>query len=98
MLDQRKNVRRKTYLGARAIFLSGCASADCLVRNVGEGGARLVFEEAAFLPDEFEVQIHNLRRSYRARVAWRSQLEIGVAFTDLARRTILTFPQRPRAG
>ena len=58
------------------------SSMDCILRNLGERGARLTFAHAASLPDEFDLQVPRMERSFRARIVWRRRDELGVSFRD----------------
>lgn len=80
MQDRRRTQRRKTYLGARVVFNHRQSTMDCLIRNMGDKGAKLVFTNAATLPDRFEVQVARLEKTLRARIAWRRQDELGITF------------------
>ena len=80
MQDRRKTLRRRTFLGGSAVFNHRQSAIDCVLRNMGERGARLVFEHTAFVPDEFDLDVERMQRSFRASVAWRGRNEIGVTF------------------
>lgn len=52
MQDRPQTQRRKTFLGARVVFNHRQSTMDCLVRNVGDRGAKLVAACSTRLPDE----------------------------------------------
>jgi hypothetical protein len=82
MQDRRQSFRRKTFLGGRVVFNHRQATMDCVLKNVGGSGAKLVFNNTASVPDEFDVQVARMERTFRARVEWRRQDELGVSFVE----------------
>lgn len=87
MQDRRQNVRKKTFLGGRLAFDHRQSTMECLLKNMAERGAKLVFANTAIVPDEFDIHVARLDRAFRARVAWRSKTELGVSFLDGAANT-----------
>ena len=57
MEERRKTHRDRTYLGGQIAFDDRCCIADCLVRNLSPGGAKIVFSVSATIPDEFDLAI-----------------------------------------
>lgn len=58
---------------------------DCMVRNLSQNGARLVFGGAtAVLPHQFEIAIRRNGPSQPARIVWRDETEAGVEFLHRA--------------
>lgn len=78
MLDRRKQPRFPSYLGGLIAFSKHCASAECVVRNRSEGGARLVIYNPSLLPDEFDLIVPKSQAAYRVRARWRHADEMGV--------------------
>jgi len=50
----------------------------CLVRDMSEKGARIVFSDTVTLPDVVERYIPQREQTLRARVTWRRNDEIGL--------------------
>ena len=71
-------------LGGSCLFPPHRSSVDCLVRDVSETGAKLVFGEAVAIPDVVELYLSNKDEVRRAKVQWRKGHEMGVDFNDLA--------------
>ncbi len=90
MQERREHQRRLTYLGGQAAFGWRYCALDCLVRNLSQNGAQLVFSEHPLIPDEFDLMIAHTGDSRRARIAWRYQAKIGVRFAayDDGRRSV----------
>ena len=80
MRERREYQRGRTYLGGRLAFNNQYCTIDCLVRNMSQNGAKLVFEGAVLLPGEFELTLPQKGESRRARVIWRQQDEAGITF------------------
>lgn len=97
MIEKRKNMRNRTYLGGCIQFNHDLSTMDCLIRNLSNEGAKLIYTNSVTVPGEFDLQITAKGYSRRARVVWRRKDEAGVEFidntaniipinTDLARR------------
>ena len=82
MGERRRAIRRKVYLGGRVAFNHRRSTVDGLIRNMGEGGARLVLPHPVLLPAEFDLAVAVMDRSFRARIAWQGSCELGLAFLD----------------
>ena len=81
MNDQRKDQRRRTYLGGKVAFNRGFFSAPCLVRDLSENGAKIEFAHPTLLPSEFELTISQTGARRRARLVWQQQqMSFGVSF------------------
>jgi hypothetical protein len=80
MAERRSFSRQKSFLQGRIYYNNRRASADCLVRDVSEAGARLVFAGAVTLPNVFEVYLSNKEEVRRAKIEWRKGNEIGICF------------------
>jgi hypothetical protein len=80
MTERRSGSRKKSFLQGRIFFNNRRNSADCLVRDFSERGARLKFSSMIATPDVMELYIPSRDESYRAKVQWRNSDEIGVGF------------------
>jgi PilZ domain len=90
MQERRQHQRRRTYLGGQAAFGQRYCAQDCLVRNLSQNGARLIFSDHVLIPDEFDLMIPHKGDSRRARIVWRYQAYVGVQFLeyDHGRRSV----------
>lgn len=83
MQERRRQRRRKTYLGGQTVYHQSYCAIDCLVRNLSQDGARLVFADGEWiLPSEFDLVIPHRGDSRTARIVWRKQADVGVRFLD----------------
>src|SRR5947207_13277910 len=80
MQDRRHTIRSRVYYGGKIAFNARNSTMDCLVRNFSEAAAKVAFENAALLPDEFDFTIPRKAHSWVARIIWRRENETGVAF------------------
>jgi hypothetical protein len=98
MSEQRRAERRKIFVGARIVFNKAYASADCIVRNVGDGGARLTIVPGVAVPDTIRLDVPRWEASLSARVIWRDADDVGIVFlSDAQQRDPLELASRFRA-
>jgi hypothetical protein len=79
--EQRRSRRYQVNLVARLVLGDGTERGLCVVTDLSETGARLKSNDAPGLPENFTLVLSGdgqLRR--RCRVAWRTELELGVEF------------------
>jgi hypothetical protein len=95
--EQRETVRRVVRLGATIVGADNSVLAPCLMADVSPGGARLIVQSPAALPDRFALVLSRdggLRRE--CAVAWRSNNALGVEFlrNPLANALTRKLPER----
>lgn len=78
--ERRKTIRARTYLGGRITFDKPSSIDDCLVRNLSQDGAKIVFSGSTMTPNEFDLTIPEKGGVRRARIVWRRAMEAGVTF------------------
>ena len=83
MLDRRKEQRRRVYFGGRIIADTRDQVADCIVRDRSAHGAKLALHQAAFLPDEFALQVPRQQSEIRVKTRWRRLGEVGVELASV---------------
>ena len=79
-MDERRAVpRQRTFFKGVLLFNSGNSSEDCLVRNLGSGGAHVELPHPN-APEAFELLVpgRDLRRP--ARAVWRNGGHVGLQF------------------
>ncbi len=84
MDERRRATRQRTFLRGRVIYDHGRGSADCMVRDMSEHGAKLVFSSPVAIADVVDLQIPAKGEKFRARVRWRTEDEVGVCFPERA--------------
>jgi hypothetical protein len=76
-----RGVHRKRTLKQARVILTDWSTLDCTVRDMSEGGARLVFGSAFTLPKEFRLLMVQANTIVPVRLQWQRGTEVGVAFT-----------------
>jgi len=80
MSESRKSDRARSILGARLVFNNRNTTVNCQIRNISRRGAKLILDSQISLPDEFDVEVPQKSRVYRARLCWRDKTSVGVEF------------------
>lgn len=80
VIEKRRAHRTRTLREAKAI-LSERTLLDCVMRDVTEAGAHLVFGDGAALPQEFRLLVVARHRMTPVRVLWQRGRDVGVAFS-----------------
>jgi hypothetical protein len=84
MGERRHSLRQKSFLRGCVYFNKRRNAVDCLVRDISDEGARIIFSDAVSVPDLVEIYIPQKEQTLRARVQWRHGHEVGLAFPDAA--------------
>jgi len=80
MEERRAERRQRCLKKGKIVFNDRNSLIDCRIRDMTPGGARLLVENTLFIPTHFTF-IDTLSRIERvARLVWRTDREIGVAF------------------
>ena len=82
MLDRRQLPRNRVYYGGLIAFNARNSTVACVVRNFSWSGAKIEFENPAFIPDEVDFDIARKGLSRPARLVWRDRCAAGLAFSD----------------
>ncbi len=80
MTDSRKVDRAKAMLGAVIVYNNRNSTIDCQIRNFSRSGARLAVSNSVALPEEFDIEVPQKGRTYRARLCWRDDNAAGIEF------------------
>jgi PilZ domain-containing protein len=86
MAERRHAQRKKSFLRGCVYFNKRRGAMDCLIRDLSEAGARIIFSSAVNVPDVVELYIPQKEETIRARVKWRHGDEVGLAFPAAASR------------
>jgi PilZ domain len=84
MAERRSSRRSKSFLHGYVYVSRQRGALSCLIRDLSEKGARIVFSDTVTLPDTFELYIPQRDQTLRAKVRWRHKDEIGLAFVTAA--------------
>ena len=80
VVDGRRAVRKRVILGAKVLYNEGAFSLDCRIRDISDGGARIVLSASSIIPTR--VVLVDVRNSiaYEAEVVWLKAPEFGLRF------------------
>jgi PilZ domain len=85
MGERRGSRRSKSFLRGFVYISRKRGALACLIRDLSDKGARIIFSATVTLPDVLDLYIPQRDRMLRARVEWRRNDEIGLAFTEAER-------------
>lgn len=92
MNERRIAHRQKSFLRGCIYFNNRRSAADCLIRDISDTGARLIFSSAIAIPDVVDLYIPHKEQTLRSQVQWRHGDELGVAFVQVAQAPETTEP------
>jgi hypothetical protein len=78
-MENRVNQRKRTFIGAKILLNGGASVIDCLVKDMSDGGARLMLDGAPTVPPAFDLTLSD-GRSFHCTVQWRTITGLGVSF------------------
>jgi hypothetical protein len=81
MGERRISRRSKSFLRGFVYVSRKRGALACLVRDLSEKGARIIFSDQVTLPELIELYIPQRDQTLRARVTWRKNDELGLAFS-----------------
>lgn len=81
MEERRRTPRTRTFLQGRVFYNNRRQSADCIIRELTDDGARLTFTDPVGLPHVFELYIPNRDQTIRVETVWNHGTEVGVSFS-----------------
>ncbi len=82
MAEVRRSERVRAFLRARIIFNNQNTTIECTIKNISASGAKIEISEALTIPAQFDLEVPQKSRTYRARMIWRDAGTIGVEFID----------------
>ena len=80
--DQTREARKRIFKAGIASYQNDSLTANCVVRDINEHGAKLRFEKGAFVPEKFAfcIPVDGTKRD--CEVKWRRNLDMGVVFVS----------------
>lgn len=76
--ERRAEIRHRVLKGGSLSFNNGYGALECVVRNLSDGGAKLVFGDVLAVPPRFLLSVSGEVPAREAEVRWRGETEIGV--------------------
>ena len=80
MQDRRRHDRARAFRAGTIAWLGHASPLHCVVRNLSSDGALLLVDEPARAPCDFDVTVFPEGGIRHARVVWRGETGVGVAF------------------
>ncbi len=80
MTHARKLERSRSILGATIVYNNRNSTIECQIRNISRSGAKLSISHSVGLPEEFDVEVPQKGKTYRARLCWRDEFSAGIEF------------------
>jgi hypothetical protein len=78
--ERRVHQRRRVIKGGKVIFNRGQSIIDCSIRDLSNGGARLVMPDTTIMPHDFRLQMHD-GRILQCELRWARNGTFGVSFS-----------------
>lgn len=72
--------RERAYMQARVSYANGAMSSPATVMQISAGGAKLNLSTEFALPEQFDISVPQKGLATRARLVWRKDSVVGVAF------------------
>ncbi len=82
MVEARQGDRVRALLRARIIFNNRNSTIDCTIRNISPTGAKIALGNTTSVPAEFDLEVPQRARTYRAQIVWRDAEALGVRFIE----------------
>ena len=82
MVEARRSERIRSFLRARIIFNNGASTFECTIKNISLHGAKIDIAHSMSVPSEFDLEVPQRGRTYRAKMMWRAADSVGVEFLE----------------
>lgn len=80
MVESRRAERVRSFLRARIVFNNQNSTIDCTVKNISQTGAKIEIANSLSVPAEFDLDVPQRGKVYRAKIVWRDADSMGVTF------------------
>jgi hypothetical protein len=80
MSERRRARRTRSFLRGFVYVSRQQGALACLIRDMSDTGARIVFSDTVTLPNTIDLYIPQRDQTLRAKVRWRHGDEVGLAF------------------
>ena len=80
IVEARKSPRKRVILGGKVVYNEGGFSQDCRIRDVSDGGARVVLSPGSVIPTRVVLIDTRNAVAYEAEVIWMKAPEFGLKF------------------
>jgi hypothetical protein len=73
--------RKRTFLKGKLVYGNGDFTMDCAIRDLSEGGAKIVMDKHHALPSDIYLIVAKYAVAYRAKIVWVNFPERGMKFS-----------------
>lgn len=80
IVEARKAPRKRVILGGKVVYNEGGFSLDCRIRDLSDGGARIVIAAGSIIPTRVVLIDTRNAIAYEAEVVWLKAPEFGLKF------------------
>jgi hypothetical protein len=78
--DGRRSPRKRVLLGGKIVYNEGSYTYDCRIRDLSEGGARVVIAAGLIIPTHVVLIDTRSGVAYESEVVWMKAPEFGLRF------------------
>ena len=82
MVETRQGDRVRALLRARIIFNNRNSTIDCTIKNISTSGAKVALSNTVTVRAEFDLEVPQRGRTFRAHIVWRDAEALGVRFIE----------------
>jgi hypothetical protein len=79
-VEGRQSPRKRVVLGAKVVYNEGAYTLDCRIRDLSEGGARIVLGPGLVIPTRVVLIDTRNAIAYESEVIWLKAPEFGLKF------------------
>lgn len=79
--EHRCEARRRVIKGGKVVFNKGQSIINCSIRDLSEGGAKLLLSEVSIMPHSFELHLSD-GRVMQCELRWARNGAFGVKFLN----------------
>lgn len=80
IVEARRTPRKRVILGGKVVYNEGQFTTDCRIRDISEGGARIVLAPGLIIPTRIVLIDTRNAIAYEAEVIWMKTPDFGVRF------------------
>ena len=84
LAEIRQDERVRAFLRARILFNNNNSTIECTIKNISASGAKIELGSSLSIPAEFDLDVPQKGRIFRAQMVWRDANSLGVRFLEKA--------------
>jgi len=78
--ERRQEPRRRVLLQGKLVFWRQSFGADCMIRDLSAGGARIVLRDSALAPDPYLIVVREAA-AHESITRWTLESQVGLSFS-----------------